>query len=105
MSLEEIIEFHKCFNHTCQYCGLDASRDFDTWYYANLSIDHIKPKKHGGTDDPDNLTLSCHMCNLVKGSVPCNSLEEARAIVARKRAEYRQWFDRHVRGPIGDKRR
>ena len=36
-------------NFTCQYCGLDASSDFSTWYYANLNVDHINP--NGGDDD------------------------------------------------------
>lgn len=96
MNEQEFVAFFRRFNWTCQYCGLDASKDFETWYHAVLSRDHIKPKKHGGTDDPDNLTLSCHACNMVKGEKPCNSLEEARAIVAQKRVEFRQWFNKYV---------
>jgi len=32
----------------------------------NLSIDHIIPKKLGGTDSPDNLVLACKKCNSSK---------------------------------------
>ncbi len=31
-------------------------------------IEHILPKKHGGTDDPKGLAWSCHHCNLAKSS-------------------------------------
>ena len=30
-------------------------------------IEHIAAKQHGGSDDADNLALSCHRCNLHKG--------------------------------------
>lgn len=35
---------------------------------ATLHVEHILPKKHGGTDDLDNLALACIDCNLHKGS-------------------------------------
>jgi hypothetical protein len=47
----------------CEYCGL-ARDDFPM---APFHIEHIIPKKHGGADDPDNLALACHYCNLHKG--------------------------------------
>ena len=31
-------------------------------------IEHVVPKIHGGTDDPDNLALACIDCNLHKGT-------------------------------------
>ena len=33
----------------------------------NFHIEHIVPKKHHGTDDPDNLAWACIFCNLYKG--------------------------------------
>jgi len=83
-------------NFTCQYCGLNASKDFDTWWYANFNIDHIKPRRHGGTDDPSNLALSCHTCNLYKKDSLCHSLEEAREIIGKKRQQAEKWFTRHI---------
>jgi len=35
---------------------------------AALQIEHIIPRKHGGSDDPDNLCLACIDCNLGKSS-------------------------------------
>jgi hypothetical protein len=35
---------------------------------ARLQIEHITPRKHGGSDDDGNLALACIHCNLHKGS-------------------------------------
>ncbi len=48
----------------CEYCCLHQ----DDSPLAALHIEHILPRKHGGTDDPDNLCLACIDCNLHKGS-------------------------------------
>ena len=48
----------------CEYCHLHQ----DDSPLAVLHIEHIVPKKHGGTDDTDNLALACIDCNLHKGS-------------------------------------
>ncbi len=42
----------------CCYCG---STD-------NLCMDHMIPKTHGGTDNPENLVTACRSCNSSKGS-------------------------------------
>jgi HNH endonuclease len=34
----------------------------------SITVEHILPKKHGGTDDPRTLAWSCHYCNLCKSS-------------------------------------
>ena len=44
----------------CQYCG----RHFPT---ADLSIDHVVPRAHGGPDTWDNLVCACVRCNARKG--------------------------------------
>lgn len=48
-------------NGCCEYCRL--SSDSGT---VAFHIDHIRPIKHGGTDDTDNLCLACYNCNLYK---------------------------------------
>ncbi len=48
-------------NFTCTYCGKSAGNG------AVLNVDHKKSVKHGGTDDPENLTTSCTDCNFGKG--------------------------------------
>lgn len=48
----------------CEYCRLHQ----DDSPLAALHIEHIRPRKHGGSDDADNLGLACIDCNLHKGS-------------------------------------
>ena len=48
----------------CEYCGIRQ----DESPFAALHIEHIIPRKHGGTDAPNNLALACVDCNLHKGS-------------------------------------
>lgn len=81
---------------TCQYCGLDCSSDFEKWWYANLNVDHIVPKKHGGSDDPSNRVTACRACNLYKGSHQVTSIEEAKEFVATKRKQAEAWFKKYV---------
>lgn len=47
----------------CEYCQLHQNNS----PLAALHVEHIIPKKHGGTDDLDNLALACIDCNLHKG--------------------------------------
>ena len=35
--------------------------------FRNMTIDHIRPRSRGGTDDSDNLQLLCAACNSTKG--------------------------------------
>lgn len=45
-------------NFKCAYCGRSD---------LQLTIDHIKPKSRGGTDDWENLVTACIKCNNAKG--------------------------------------
>ncbi|HUG67311.1 MAG TPA: HNH endonuclease [Pirellulaceae bacterium] len=51
-------------NECCEYCG----RHQDESPLAPLQIEHIIPRKHGGSDDQVNLCLACIDCNLAKSS-------------------------------------
>lgn len=42
----------------CEQCGCNE----------DLTIDHIKPRSKGGSDDPSNLRTLCRMCNSKKGN-------------------------------------
>ena len=44
----------------CELCGIPAED-------RALEIDHILPKKAGGSDDPENLQALCWLCNANKG--------------------------------------
>lgn len=48
----------------CEYCQLPEQQS----PVARLQIEHIVPRKHGGTDEEQNLALACIDCNLHKGS-------------------------------------
>ena len=47
----------------CEYCQLHQ----DDTPLAILHVEHIIPRKHGGSDDVENLALACIDCNLHKG--------------------------------------
>lgn len=48
----------------CEYCQLRQSDS----PLAALHIEHVIPKKHGGSDEHSNLALACIDCNLHKGA-------------------------------------
>ena len=51
-------------NGRCEYYRLpQAGAPFPVFH-----IEHIRPKKHGGTDADDNLCLACNFCNFHKSS-------------------------------------
>ncbi len=45
--------------HRCQYCGTTRSP---------LTVDHVVPRDHGGTDSWENLVCACVRCNTRKGN-------------------------------------
>jgi len=51
-------------DNRCEYCQLHQ----DDSPLASLHVEHVVPKKHGGSDGIDNLALACIDCNLHKGS-------------------------------------
>jgi len=62
---------------TCQRCGVKpnpAPSNYDGTYTifnipkgTYLVVDHIKPRKKGGSKDPSNLQTLCDSCNKAKG--------------------------------------
>jgi hypothetical protein len=57
----ELVRSRACLR--CEYCHLAQSHSELTHH-----IEHIVAKKHGGSDQVDNLALACHRFNLHKGS-------------------------------------
>lgn len=45
----------------CEYCRMHQSLQGGTFH-----VEHIGPSSQGGSDEPDNLALSCPGCNLHK---------------------------------------
>ena len=81
---------------TCRYCGTGGRGSFEQWFTAHLGVDHVKPRKHGGSDEAENLVTCCHACNVYKGSADCDSFEEALAYVEERRDIARKWYEKHV---------
>jgi 5-methylcytosine-specific restriction endonuclease McrA len=48
----------------CEYCRLPQKLS----PVAQLQIEHVVPRKHGGGDEVQNLALACIDCNLAKSS-------------------------------------
>jgi hypothetical protein len=76
----------------CEYCRLHE----DDLPLFPFHIEHIVPKKHGGTDDPDNLSWSCHHCNLAKSS-NLSGIDPATGRVVVLLNPRRQRWQRHFR--------
>jgi len=47
----------------CEYCLVP-----ELFSFIGYELDHIISKKHGGTNDPENLAWSCAFCNYCKGT-------------------------------------
>lgn len=63
----------------CQYCG-------ETVTAETATLDHRRPVSAGGTNDPENLTTACLMCNSIKSG---RSVEEAAPDILRALQERR----------------
>lgn len=46
----------------CEYCQIPQA-----FVPVTFHVEHVIPKQHGGSDDPDNLCYACNRCNLHKG--------------------------------------
>jgi len=55
-------------HYTCQYCGLESSRQM-------LTLDHVLPRSRGGKSTWENVVTACQRCNGRKGN---RTPEEAR---------------------------
>ena len=77
----------------CAYCGLDLLTDFDALFGA--SVDHVKPRRHGGSDDADNLVAACRTCNQLKGDANVDTIEEACEVIRKQRGEWLASFVGH----------
>jgi diadenosine tetraphosphate (Ap4A) HIT family hydrolase len=58
--------------HRCDLCGIPAD---ERW----LEVDHILPRRHGGSDDISNLQALCYKCNANKGARDDSDLRAVRA--------------------------
>lgn len=71
----------------CEYCGIHEVDDLVLPFH----VEHIRPRKHGGSDDPSNLALACNHCNLHKGANLSGIDPSSDKIVALFHPRTQQW--------------
>lgn len=88
------------YNNRCAYCHADLTYARNEGLCIEFTIDHILPRILGGTDDLENLALSCFTCNNDKGIL---TEEQFRREVRDRIAKYELYIKRMKsfgRGPI-----
>jgi HNH endonuclease len=60
--ISEALKARALAENQCGYC-----QSLQKYVLGILEIEHIIPKATGGSDDEDNLWLSCRLCNAYKG--------------------------------------
>ncbi len=75
----------------CQYCDADLLSTFSTYWSA--TVDHVRAVAADGSDDPNNLKLSCTGCNgLLSRSAHLTTHEGRRALVQCRISEEQQGY-------------
>jgi hypothetical protein len=66
-----------------------------------LHVEHILPRKHGGSDDLGNLALACVDCNLHKGNNVAGYDPETGQLTELFRSRTQSWHEHFERqGPV-----
>jgi 5-methylcytosine-specific restriction endonuclease McrA len=63
---EDIDEIRAAQGDKCSYCRIAL--------HGKGHVDHISPVSRGGSDGKENLQLTCHSCNMMKGSSTSDEL-------------------------------
>lgn len=51
-------------NYSCYICGLEVFTDVDMGRDDRAAtLDHVVPRREGGSDEPENLRTCCRLCN------------------------------------------
>jgi hypothetical protein len=75
----------------CEYCHLPEAH-----VLTRFTVEHVIPRKHGGSDDPRNLAYACLRCNLHKGT-DLAGLDPRTRKLTRLFSPRRQLWTRHFR--------
>jgi 5-methylcytosine-specific restriction endonuclease McrA len=52
----------------CGICGGIVDMTLPSWHPLSFQLDHIVPRKFGGTDHLSNLRVTHHRCNKARGA-------------------------------------
>lgn len=63
-------------DYRCEYC-----RAPESVFNFPFEVEHIVPQSHGGSDDLDNLALSCRACNAFKSAFETGTDEHSQTQV------------------------
>jgi hypothetical protein len=77
-------------SNRCEYCQISQQDLADFPFH----VDHIIPKKHGGTSAFSNLCWSCHLCNLLR-STNLSGIDAVTGKIARLFHPRRQKWQAH----------
>jgi ATP adenylyltransferase len=72
----------------CDLCGISAEE-------RAIEVDHILPRRHGGTDDLSNFQALCYKCNANKGARDDSDLRAVREPMADRVADCFLCFPAH----------
>lgn len=61
-------------NWKCCWCGCETTDVRKVWNAS--TIEHVMPKSVGGSDDPENLAMSCNRCNNARGNMTVDEFME-----------------------------
>ena len=61
-------------NWKCCFCGCDTTDERKKKHSS--TIEHVKPKSLGGSNEWDNLAMSCDRCNNKRGNMPAEEFME-----------------------------
>jgi len=76
-------------NGKCEYCGVDLIHDRITW--DSVQFDHVIPKSKEGSDEEQNLALSCKVCNNAKMTFyPEGNTRDERILSAKEHIDKRR---------------
>jgi len=66
---EKLLINYYCYDFTCEYCGIKLRIHDKDKGRKSFSLEHKVPLSKGGTNDPDNIAITCWRCNKIKGTV------------------------------------
>ena len=76
----------------CEYCQLKQEQ----LPFSTFQVEHVIPRKHGGSDSPTNLALACERCNSYKGT-NLSGIDSETGEMTPLFNPRRQTWDRHFR--------
>jgi hypothetical protein len=75
----------------CEYCHSPEAISPD-----RFTLDHVRPRSKGGSDDLNNLALSCHRCNERRNNATTGLDPQTGTIVSLYNPRQQDWQDHFI---------